>query len=480
MNLKGIDNVNTWHIVHAFSQNDRRERGNRARVIRNKTISNYKKIIGQSILIEFQNGGTEKHGFYAKAKHNQNVKGVMRFIVPVIYKNSPYTSVITAEVFGSKISFNKTPATLYEIFDCKIKTARPDYANLKSSGLGEKSPVNYTLLEILGSVKDLSDIPYVVDGHLNYYLLNEGKGNYFQKTGKYTGKKDLIAYHNINQDNLDKAIQMGGLAVPSIAITKKETPVYITPVYTRDAWTGVFPGILKASDEIEEEGEMGGFPGMEDMMGGGGEEKRPPQMPPGKPPEMPKQTQDADISNSKGDGKEIWRTTETGRKYLINTETGKVVGGSPVMPIGEVVGKSKAEEPPVDYEKMKFKDLSKVPMTSKINPTGVNKFPRQVFKNKAKAKNHFEKHKKEFKNVGIYTFNDYVAITKRTIESPVGGNIIGHANNQKQIIRYNKKLNLFVKGNPDRGAFTSFVPEGEPGEYYLRVLEEDLKNGGSR
>lgn len=187
--------------------------------------------------------------------------------------------MITAEVFGSKISFNKTPATLYEIFDCKIKTARPDYANLKSSGLGEKSPVNYTLLEILGSVKDLSDIPYVVDGYLNYYLLNEGKGNYFQKTGKYTGKKDLIAYHNINQDNLDKAIQLGGLAVPSIAITKKETdfsnfgtitllmpqdvvnpketPVYITPVYTRDAWTGVFPGILKASDEIEEEGEMG-------------------------------------------------------------------------------------------------------------------------------------------------------------------------------------------------------------------------------
>ena len=87
MNLKGIDNVNTWHTVHAFSQNDRRERGNRARVIRNKTISNHKKIIGQSILIEFQNGGTKKHGFYAKAKHNQNVKGVMRFIVPVIYKN---------------------------------------------------------------------------------------------------------------------------------------------------------------------------------------------------------------------------------------------------------------------------------------------------------------------------------------------------------------------------------------------------------
>ena len=77
---------------------------------------------------------------------------------------------------------------------------------------------------------------------------------------EYTGEKDLIAYHNISQDNLDKAIQLGGLAVPSIAITKKETdfsnfgnitllmPQDVvnpkeTPVYTRDAWTGVFPSL---------------------------------------------------------------------------------------------------------------------------------------------------------------------------------------------------------------------------------------------
>ena len=71
---------------------------------------------------------------------------------------------------------------------------------------------------------------------------------------EYTGEKDLIAYHNISQDNLDKAIQLSGLAVPSIAITKKETdfsnfgditllmPQDVvnskeTPVYTRGAWT---------------------------------------------------------------------------------------------------------------------------------------------------------------------------------------------------------------------------------------------------
>ena len=102
--------------------------------------------------------------------------------------------------------------------------------------------------------------------------------------------------------------------MPDHVVNPKETPVY-----TRDAWTGVFPGILKASDEIEEEGEMGGFPGMEDMMGeGGGEEKRPPQMPPEKPPQMPKQTQD-----SAGDTG--WRTLTNGVKVYI--ENGIITKG---------------------------------------------------------------------------------------------------------------------------------------------------------
>ena len=119
-------------------------------------------------------------------------------------------------------------------------------------------------------------------------------------------------------------------------------------------------------------------------------------------------------------------------------------------------------------------------MITKIDPSGVNRFPEQVFKNLAKAKNHYAKHKKDLLAAGIHSYEEYLQKTKDTIESAVGEETRGHANSQKQIIRYNKKLNLFVKGNPDRGAFTSFVPEGEPGEYYLRVLEEDLKNGGSR
>ena len=177
---------------------------------------------------------------------------------------------------------------------------------------------------MLKNVKDSNGQPYVnQDG-----TLAVRKDNDFYQKDEYTGKKDLIAYHNISQENLDKAIQLGGLAVPSIAVTKKETDFSNfgditllmpqdtvnpkeTPVYTRDAWTGVFPGILKASDEIEEEGEMGGFPGMEDMMGeGGGEEKRPPQ--------MPKQTQD-----SAGDTG--WRTLTNGVKVYI--ENGIITKG---------------------------------------------------------------------------------------------------------------------------------------------------------
>lgn len=345
---------------------------------------------------------------------------------------------------------------------------------------------------MLKNVKDSNGQPYVnQDG-----TLAVRKDNDFYQKDEYTGKKDLIAYHNISQENLDKAIQLGGLAVPSIAVTKKETDFSNfgditllmpqdmvnpkeTPVYTRDAWTGVFPGILKASDEIEEEGEMGGFPGMEDMMGeGGGEEKRPPQMPPGNPPQMPKQTQD---SADNGDSEEVvWRTTKTGRKYRINTKTGRVVGGSPVMPIGKVVTESTSKEETINYEKMKFKDLSKAPMVSKINSTGVNKFPEQVFKNLSKAKNHYEKHKKDLLAAGIHSYEEYLQATKKTIESAVGGEINGHENGMNQIVRYNTKINLFVKVNPDRGVFTSFVPEGEPGEYYQVILKGDLKHGGKR
>ena len=102
------------------------------------------------MLVEFAINTPLKMEYFAVKEHDAKVKGTMRFIVPCIYKQSPYALVITAEVFSDHIAFDKTPATIYELYNRQIKTARPDQADLKSSGLGEKSPINYTLLEILG------------------------------------------------------------------------------------------------------------------------------------------------------------------------------------------------------------------------------------------------------------------------------------------------------------------------------------------
>ena len=82
----------------------------------------------------------------------------------------------------------------------------------------------------------------------------------------YAQKKEarnLVAYHNISADGLSKALKLGGLPVPSIAITNKDIeynnfgdislviPKEVvdpktTPIFSRDAWTQTFPHILKA------------------------------------------------------------------------------------------------------------------------------------------------------------------------------------------------------------------------------------------
>ena len=84
--------------------------------------------------------------------------------------------------------------------------------------------------------------------------------SYFQSKTGY--EKNLVAMHNISVSALSKAIKLGGLPVPSIAITKKQTPYTEfgdvtlimrkdvadpkkTPIYDRDAWTAVFPKLVR-------------------------------------------------------------------------------------------------------------------------------------------------------------------------------------------------------------------------------------------
>ena len=84
------------------------------------------------------------------------------------------------------------------------------------------------------------------------------KDNLYQQLAPY----ELVALHNISIEKLEKAMKLGGFPVPSIAITKKQTPYtkfgeitlvmdknVANPerenVYTRDVWTTTFPQILR-------------------------------------------------------------------------------------------------------------------------------------------------------------------------------------------------------------------------------------------
>lgn len=76
---------------------------------------------------------------------------------------------------------------------------------------------------------------------------------------------DLLAMHNITVNNLEKAIELGGFPMPSIAVTKKDIPFTdfgdislifnketinpeneLNKVFGGDAWTPIFPSIYKS------------------------------------------------------------------------------------------------------------------------------------------------------------------------------------------------------------------------------------------
>ena len=214
------------------------------------SVRGIKELIRNSVLIETEpNRKSDKKSGIARYHH---------FYLPVKIKDKLYTvRIVGEELDGSK---GATPIDV-KLYDVIIKNKAHPLKKTTERRLSSKdAPLQITIAEMLMNVKDSNGQPYVnQDGTLAVRKDND----FYQKEGEYTGKKDLIAYHNISQANLDKAIQLGGLAVPSIAVTKKETdfsnfgditllmPQDVvnpkeTPVYTRDAWTGVFPGMVRA------------------------------------------------------------------------------------------------------------------------------------------------------------------------------------------------------------------------------------------
>lgn len=114
------------------------------------------------------------------------------------------------------------------------------------------------------------------------------------------------------------------------------------------------------------------------------------------------------------------------------------------------------------------------------SPRGANAFKVRGFRNKQALNNHWQNgrtHSSEYEADGIRTKSAYEAKALALCESAVGGDILGHADKNGFVIRYDRKTNDFAKGHPLKGVLTMFKPEqGET--YYKRQRKEDLEHGG--
>ena len=153
----------------------------------------------------------------------------------------------------------KTGEPSYEWFKKQLEAGNLEYANRKKATdwISTEQPDWLIPKE---KVDNLLSAPNVANEEDLVKLKSENP-TYYQTAAD----KDLVAMHNIDLGNLAAAIKLGGLPVPSIAVTKKQTPYTEfgdatlimekdtvdpskTPVFSRDAWTGVFPKVIRLAN----------------------------------------------------------------------------------------------------------------------------------------------------------------------------------------------------------------------------------------
>ncbi len=153
----------------------------------------------------------------------------------------------------------KTGAPSYEWFKKQLEAGNLEYANRKKA-IDWISTEQPDWLIPKEKVDNLLSAPNVANEEDLVKLKSENP-TYYQTAAD----KDLVAMHNIDLGNLAAAIKLGGLPVPSIAVTKKQTPYTgfgdatlimkkdtvdpsKTLVFSRDAWTGVFPKVIRLAN----------------------------------------------------------------------------------------------------------------------------------------------------------------------------------------------------------------------------------------
>ena len=153
----------------------------------------------------------------------------------------------------------KTRRTSFVWYQKQLQEGKLEYANRKKATDWISSEQPHWLIPE-EKVDNLLSAPNVANEEDLVKLKSENP-TYYQTAAE----KNLVAMHNIDLGNLAAAIKLGGLPVPSIAVTKKQTPYTgfgdatlimkkdtidpsKTPVFSRDAWTGVFPKVIRLAN----------------------------------------------------------------------------------------------------------------------------------------------------------------------------------------------------------------------------------------
>lgn len=121
-----------------------------------------------------------------------------------------------ASAYGKTKKKSKNPS--YEWFNSQLDEGNLLYVNRKKAinEILQRSP-NWPMPE--GEVDNLLSAPNVANEEDLVKLKSENP-TYYQTAAD----KDLVAYHNVSTGKLREAIKLGGLPMPSLAITKRDIP----------------------------------------------------------------------------------------------------------------------------------------------------------------------------------------------------------------------------------------------------------------
>lgn len=160
--------------------------------------------------------GEERRVVVVDLKDNNGATIVVPFELKATNTERRYIVNRITSVYGK--TGKKTRAPSYEWFGRQLENGSLLYANRKKAinEILRRSP-NWPIPE--EKVNSLLSAPNVANEEDLVKLKNENP-TYYQTAAE----KDLVVYHNVSTGKLREAIKLGGLPMPSLAITKKDIP----------------------------------------------------------------------------------------------------------------------------------------------------------------------------------------------------------------------------------------------------------------